>query len=609
MITGNKLKYLFILPITLFLYSCGGGSSSGSGDEVQSKRAGINEVIVHIGADAQGLNPLTTSDATASQVNAQTHQYLVELDPETYELLPSLVVESTKPEVIEKDGEKVGMVLNYEIRPEATWDNGEPITAYDYIFSLKVVKCPAITETGHIRPYLKFINEVVVDETNPKKFKLICNEVYFTAEYGAGNTIQILPEYAYDPKGLLKNYTIKDFSDPKKADQFKSDKNLIEFAQEYTSEKYQREPEYVVGSGPYKLVAWETGQRIILEKKQDWWGSKIDAKNFEAYPDKITYEVIVEMATSLSAMRDEALDVSKTFSSKIFVTELMEDEKFKSMYNLYTPPYIAFSYVGMNMRSPKLSEKAVRLALTHAYDIEYVNEVFSYGLAERTIGPFHNTQPYYNHDIKPYEFDLDKAKSLLDEAGWVDTDGDGIRDKVVNGAKVQLDLQYKYTPGSATAESILLLYKNNLQEIGVNLELVTREWTIFLDELDSHKFELYSGSWVNDPVPNDPYQLWHTESYNGGSNYCGFGNANSDAIIEAIQKELDEDKRNELYKEFQQILHDEAPYIFLSNPLKKVATHKRFDNAEGNALRVGYVTNAFKLNPSFGTGSKLAPTE
>ena len=290
----------------------------------------------------------------------------------------------------------------------------------------------------------------------------------------------------------------------------------------------------------------------------------------------------------------------------MFVEELQKDEDFQQLYNLSTPPFIAFSYIGMNMRSPKLSDNNVRKAMAHAYDVEFVIDEFTYGLAERTIGPFHPSQPYYNKSIVPYDFNLEKSKALLDEAGWVDSDGDGVLDKVVEGEKQQLSLQFKYTPGSKTTESILLLFKENLKEIGVNLELVTREWTVFLDELDQHDFEMYIGSWVNDPGPNDPYQLWHTESYVGGSNYCGFGDADSDALIEAIQSEMDESKRNELYLQFQEVLHEEVPYIFTTSPKKKVAIHKRFPEADGKATRDGFVVRSFVLDETFGTGAKDA---
>ncbi|MCD8528954.1 MAG: hypothetical protein LRY27_03075 [Chitinophagales bacterium] len=107
---------------------------------------------------------------------------------------------------------------------------------------------------------------------------------------------------------------------------------------------------------------------------------------------------------------------------------------------------------------------------------------------------------------------------------------------------------------------------------------------------------MYSGAWVKDPASlDDFYQLWHTESYNGGSNYIGFGTAYTDELIEKIRFETDETKRNKMYIEFQEILHNEAPYIFLSIPLNKMAIHKRFENSNAYVGRPPYNENEFKL--------------
>lgn len=603
----NQTKVLFFLPLLAILFSCGGGSGS---ENVVSKRAGINEVVVHIPGDAQGLNTLTSSDATSSQILTNINEALLYMDDDTYEYVPLLAVSRPNIEMIEEGPYAGGMKIDFEIRPEAKWDNGEPITGHDYAFTLKIIKNPAVYEVGHYRPYFNYIDDVIVDEENPKKFTLMCNRVYILAESAAGG-LEILPAYHYDPKGLMAKFSIKELNNPANAEKLKQNQDLIDFAKEFTSEKYSREPGFIVGSGPYKFDSWQTGQRITLSKKDNWWGKDLvgTEKVFANYPDKIIYEVIVDDATTVSAVRDESVDVCRSFPSKIFVEDLMKNDKFKQKFNLYTPPFISYSYLGINVRNPKFSDKNVRKALAHAYDVDYVIEVFSYGLAERTIGPFHPSTKYYNKNIKPYEFDLDAAKKLLDEAGWTDTDGDGVRDKMISGKKVPLEIAFKYVPGSPTTESILLLYQKNLQEIGVKMTLETREWTIYLDELDKHNFEMYIGAWVTDPGLSDPYQLWHTESYNGGSNYVGFGNAETDALIEKIQVTLDEQERNKLYMRFQEILHDEVPYIFTTSPLKKIAIHKRFNNAEGKATRIGYIVRQFQLDSNFGFGAKASQTE
>lgn len=606
----SLLKIFIVIPVVLsLLMSCGGGSSN-SGENVVSKRAGINEVVVHIPGDAQGLNAMTTSDATASQVMTNLFEKLLYMDDDNFEYIPWLAVARPNIEMITEGEYAGGMKIDFEIRPEAKWDNGTPITGEDIAFSIKLIKCPTIYEVGHLRPYFNYIDDIVIDAANPKKFTLYCNKVYILAESAIGNDLDVLPAYHFDPKGVLAKYSIKDLNNEANTEKLKSSQDLIDFAKEFTSEKYSRDPAFVVGSGPYKLEKWETNQRITLVKKDNWWGESLaENKAFGNFPNKIIYEVIIDDATTLSAIRDENLDVCKSFTSKNFVEDLMKNEKFKEKYHLSTPDYFTYTYIGINNKSPKFSDKLVRQALAHAYDVDYIIEVFSYGLAERTVGPFHPSTKYYNDKITPYAFDLEKSKSLLDQAGWKDTDGDGARDKVINGQKVSLDFKFKYVPGSPQTESILLLYQKNLEEIGVKMSLETREWTVYLDELDKHDFEMYTGGWVTDPGLSDPYQIWHTESYNGGSNYVGFGTPETDALIEKIQVTLDETERNKLYMQFQEILHEEVPYIFSSSPLKKVAIHKRFDNAEAKATRIGYVAKQFKLNSNFGVGSQATKAE
>ena len=110
-------------------------------------------------------------------------------------------------------------------------------------------------------------------------------------------------------------------------------------------------------------------------------------------------------------------------------------------------------------------------------------------------------------------------------------------------------------------------------------------------------------SWMMGPELDDFKQIWHTDSYNGGSNYAGFGNAYTDELIDKIRYELDPEIRTGYYLEFQEILHEEAPYIFMFTPKNKMAFHKRFDNAKPYLLRPGHFENEFKLNPNFGAAA------
>ncbi|GIV33421.1 MAG: peptide-binding protein [Chitinophagales bacterium] len=563
-------------------------AKKGDSAEWHSKREGVKEVIIHELSDCDKLNPLTSTDASSTYVEYNIFMYLLDINKETLELNPSLAV--ARPVITPvTDGEFAGgLAISYEIRPEAVWDNGQPVTGHDVAFTFKAVKNPHV-DCEHLRPYLDFIWHIEIDKDNPKKFTFYTKDVFFAAESHSAYQAPIIPEYVYDPDGLMRAFTLRELSDPLQAARLREHPKMMEFARNFNSEKYQRERGYVVGCGPYAFVSWTTGQRIILEKKKNWWGDQLagTAVNFAAYPEKLIYEIINDRTTALAAMKDETIDISDALREKDFF-DLRKNVDFTRMYHLFDPMQLAYTYIGLNMKHPILSDLNVRKALAHAVDRKQIIDVLVYGLGIPINGPFHPTKKYYNTELKGYAFDLQRAQQLLEEAGWKDTDGDGIRDKVINGKKYPLKLVFKYNAGNDTREKIGLFFKDNCRKIGVNIEVIAREWTVFLDEIKNHNFDLYCGAWIQDPTEDDPKQLWHTESYQGGSNYVGFGDAQTDLLIEAIRREIDEEKRNALYKQFQSAVEAQVPYIFLYSPNARIVMSKRFENAKAYTARPGY---------------------
>ncbi|MGB1017945.1 MAG: ABC transporter substrate-binding protein [Chitinophagales bacterium] len=597
----NSLKAIFFLSIIGLFISCGDNNDStdaNSDGTVISKRAGVNEVIVQMNADPDKLNYVTATAAVASEVKHYIFESLTREDPTSLKQVPYLAKKLAEIEEITVDvfGEKKeGLKFTYEIREEANWPDGSPITGYDAEFYVKCNKNPKV-DAMHIRPYFEALVAVEVDKVNPKKLSVIFQDKYFLAESLSG--LVVLQKDKYDPEGLMESFSIQDLSDPSKLEALKADKKINDFATMFNSEKFSRD--VILGSGPYIFKKWDTGERIVLERNENWWAKDLIGKEtpFHNGPDKIVFEIIVDNTTAKTAQKDEGLDIMK-HTAKDYV-DLKDDKLFLSKYKFELPVEMAYSYIGINTKSPKLSDKNVRKALAMALDYETLKKVFLYGLAERTVSPIHPLKNYYNKDIKPYLYNLQAASAMLDKAGWVDSDGDGIRDKDVDGDLVQLDLEFKYPSGSDFSENMALVFKKSLSQIGVNMEVVGKEWTVYLEDTKSHNFELSTAMWSMGPGLSDMKQIWHTDSYNGGSNYVGFGNAYSDKLIESIRYELDEEKRNKMYYEIQEIIYDEVPYIFLFTRKAKVAIHKRFDDANAYSLRPNYFVNEFNLNPSWG---------
>ncbi len=579
-----NLKGIFILTAVILVgSSCGGGKKNKS-----------ESVIIHELSDTDMLNPVTYSSADASYIMSNMFQSLISIDFKSLQVVPVLAV--SRP-LIEprKEG---GLLITYNIRPEARWDDGKPITAKDIEFTLKVIKNPKV-DNARTKPYYEFIEDIKFYDNDPLKFTFICKEVYILAESSSGD-FSVLPASVYDPKGLMSGFTIKQLNENAAA--LENDPKIIEFAKDFNSEKYQREKGSIVGSGPYAFDSWITGQKVVIKRKKSWWGDNVKTdKNmfFEANAPELVYQTINDQTTALVALKAGNLDVMHGIKAKDYVS-LPNSKKITENYNLHTPMMMAYSYLGLNTRLPKFSDKKVRQALSHLVDVDKIIKTISYGMAVRVVGPIHPSKTTeYNTSLTPYTYDVELAKKMLAEAGWKDSNGDGTIDKTINGEKTEFKIDFTYNGGNDERKAVALMFQEEARKVGIEVNVVPQEWSIYLDNQKNHKFEMFYGAWISSPIPNDHKQIFHTESYNGGSNYVGFGNASSDALIDSIRIELNEPKRDAMNQRFQAILHEEVPYIFLSAPKEKIAIHKRFTNADASVMRPGFWEAGFKMDPNW----------
>ncbi len=576
---------LFALMFVVFFTGC-----------VQTVESPSDKVRVHFLSDIQHLNPITATDASSTIAGFQTHQYLYGIDPYSYEYVPVLAKE--RATVGEVDGK---VTLDYEIRPEATWDNGSPITAEDVAFSLKLYFTPDV-ETMHVRPYMDYIEDIIIDESNPKKFRVICKRPYMSAETSIATNMYIMPAYVYDSENVLKDRTVKEFLSDDEATKKKleDDQALKDYAAFFNGQKFQREVN--VGSGPYAFTQWDTNQRLVLTKKDNWWGDKVNAPNnpwFTAHPNEITYVTINDLQTAVVAMKGQSIDAMHSIPNKQFVEDLQQSEDFKSKYYLGTPPLFSYDYIAINTRDERLEDVRVRKALAHLMNVDELIKTELYGLGQQVTSFVHPlfTQRL-NTDIKPYAFNIERAKEILAEAGWKDTDGDGIVDKEIDGEKRSLKLRMDYNNGNSRRETSCIIFKDACKKAGVEIEILPLEWATYLDKHKKHDFDLFVAGWVASPVESDPKQIWHTESYDGGSNYVGFGTPETDALIEKLRVTVNDQERFGYYKELQSAIHEDVPYIFLISQKNRIATSKKFDRAHETGLRSGMFPNGMKPNPS-----------
>lgn len=590
------LSLLFAACLIFVCYSCDSDSPS-TQEKDKEKDKELTEtnpakeftVRVLLRGNPDGLNVLLTQSALATEIiDPNVHCSLLEMNPKTFEFRPYLA--KAQPEI--KTLENGLISISYEIREEAVWDDGSPITGEDYAFTIKAAKNPK-TNAASNRTFVEFIEAITIDPNNLKKFTIVCNKRYFLAK-AVTATMAILPSYFYDKQGLMADFTIAELNNPDNLDRLNKDPRIIDFAKDF-NENYNHDPEKVIGAGPYQVTEIVNNQHIKLVRKKNWWGDKANVDYIAAYPTKIHFKIIEDDNNALLSLKEQELDVMMYMPADKFL-ELKKNERAIKNFNFYTPDAFGYRYIGMNMAQPKLSDVRVRKALAHLVDKAYLVEEVSSGLATPVNGPVNHLKASYNKDIPTVDFSIAKANALLDEAGWKDTDGDNIRDKMVEGEKLSLSLKFVYPRTKQLYKDIGQVFKDEAIRAGIEIKMVSKEAATLLEDLKKREFDLNCLGWSQYPLPDDFKQIWHTSSNTyEGNNLVGFGNQESDELIEQIRVTMDDEKRNKMYRRFQEIIAEQQPYIFLFSPKSCMAISKRFKNAEAVSLRPGYFVRYFQL--------------
>ncbi len=581
------MKFFLLAPLailTLFSSSCRREEQSS-----MHKRSS-NEVSIRLEAEPDRLNPLLSTISYSRQVFDPLHLYLMNYDPTTLVLVPQLLKETPKIELIKNGVFEGGTKYSFEIREEAVWDDGKPVTAADYEATLKLIFNPFLPTLGY-RTFLENIQSFDIDKMNPKKFTIILNDTYFAGLESLTNVVPVLPKHIFDADNSLDTVSLlKLISDPSPENQLKNYPFIKDFADYYLGEFFSRNPEGVNGAGPYKLVSWLSGQEILLEKKQAWWGDKLATDNaaFQAFPDKLLFKIIPDPVSALAALKNEEIDVMQNIAPEDFLG-LTSDSTTKAHFSFYTPSSLSSYYISLNTRLPILSDKKVRRAFAHAIDVdELIKNVFI-GFGTRCATPLHPSSAEYNADLKPITFSIEKAKKLLAEAGWSDTDKDGILDKKIGGKKTALSVKYLANASKASSMTLAELIKSNARKAGIDVVIDAKDANTLLDKLRSREFEMISAGRSITPQWS-PSQNWRTDA----DNRSGFGNEKTDEWIDALEREPNQSKRWVISKKLQAEIYEEQPEIMLFCPQERLVIHKRFE-AVSTAVWPGFHPVAFKL--------------
>ncbi len=515
-------------------------------------------------SDIPGLNPLTQNAADVSEI----YSYVTETLATRQRNDPARWVSDLAYRIeVSEDYREYRVFLKHGIMwhtpsvdfsdPRYEWLRGEhELVADDFVFYLEMINNPQV-QAAHIRNYYEKCEGIEV--VNDHEFIIRWSEsTYPSISFSLG--LAPLPRWLYGHDEDGNAY----------------DEATI--GREFNSHWYGQA---AIGIGPYRFDSWERGGAIRLTRNEDYHGQ---LPAIEA----IEYRVMPDATARLNSLRAGDLHYIPLEPTQ-YKNEILDGgtpgfQNGDLQHELYQGP--AYRYLGWNADGRFFNDRRVRTAMTHAFDRQLLLEQNFYGLGTLITGPFSMQSPDYDHDLPVHEFDLNRAAALLDEAGWTDSNGDGIREKMIDGQSVDFEfgmVTYGYRPEFVAA---MEHYRNDLARIGVRMNVEPVEWAVMVTRMEEKDFDAYTGGWVLG-WENDPYQIWHSSPADEprSSNRVGFRNPEADAIIEQVRETFGTEERAELLQRFHGIIYEEQPYTFFFSGREIGAWRSELRNVNFSVIR------------------------
>lgn len=428
--------------------------------------------------------------------------------------------------------------------PKFAWLKGDhEVTAEDMVFTFDIILNPQV-ENGSLKNYYAELEsaKAIDPHTLVVRWK---KKQYGNLEF----TLALFPLpkfiFAYDADG-------KPFS---------QDTLGIRFNQHWYNNKG------FVGAGPYRMETYKPGSKIRLVRNERFIGEKPAIA-------AIDYPIYTDPQQTLLKLKAHELSIGGLtpgqYREEILRHEGKEKPKGSPFFDgrincqkIFSP---SFDYLGWNADRPLFADKRVRRAMTHAFDRTRILESVFVGLGEITTHPYVAGAPYADPNIKPYPFDLAEAKRLLAEAGFSDSDGDGLLDKKLRPGDAKptpFEFTMLISASSNEATAMANIFREDLLKIGVKMKVDAAEWSLMLKRMEEKSFDAFTGAWLMG-FDVDLYQIWHSSQADApkGSNRVGFRNPAADKIIEELRITFDPARRKALLQEFHRLVHEEQPYTF-----------------------------------------------
>lgn len=491
------------------------------------------QIVVHMFSEPPSLNTLVDSDWWAAQVTEhRVYEALVSNDPyddPKYRVIPEL---AERWEVASDN-----RTYTFHLRRGVLWHDGRPFTARDVIATFDKVQNDK-TKAVHLRAYTKELSryEALDDYTVRFSFK---NPYFLALDVVFGIPLQ--PAHVIEPLSPTQY-------------------------NEAATNPLNRHP---IGTGPFRFAEWESNRKIVLERFEGYWGKK-------PHVSGLVFRTVKDYTVALQLAERQELDVVTVTAQqwRSMSGEVLRREYHRSKF--YDANY---AWIGWNLKRRLFRDAVVRTALTLLIDRPGLVGSMMYGLYKPATCHFYWASDACDDKLAPVKYDPLEAVRLIEQAGWVDRDGDGIRER--GGHEFRFTLMIPASNESMVHAATKI--KEDMRRAGLDMRLQRVEWSAFTRRLRDKDFDACTLAWVTGSR-GDPTQIWHSSSIAGGSNYISFAHRDADRLIDKARLTLDERRRDKLYRRFGKILYDEQPYTWLWVRPRLTLVHRRLRGVRESLL-------------------------
>lgn len=447
--------------------------------------AGAQTLTVAQGADPVTLDPHGQNDQPSARVRVQIFETLVNHSP-SLDIVPGLA----------KSWEQIDEVTwEFKLQEGVTFHNGDAFTAADVKYSfdrIKTLPSPAA-----------FLIDAISD-------------VVIVDDY----TVRIILEYPFAP-------ILAHFAHPSNA--IVNQRSVEEAGNAFGSQ-------VAIGTGPFIFEDWVAGSHVELSRNDNYWGelAKVERVIIRGIPDNTV----------------RAIELETGGADLVYVLDPMDEMRLEGTPGLKLDKYqtLSTTYIGFNVQKEPLDNKLVRQAINYALDVEAIVDYIYTGLAVQINGPIPPTVWGYNAELPGYEYDPEKAKALLAEAGFP------------NGFKTSI-----WTNDNPLRMQIAEMFQANLADVGIDVDVQVIPWATFLADTATGKHDMFILGWgtVTADADYGLFSLFHSTQFGDPGNRSFYSNPRVDELLELGRQEGNPDKRMAIYAEAQELIADEAPWIFL----------------------------------------------